>query len=437
MRAADYDVCIGCHGDLTGSGGAAVAGRGLAAACVSAGLRVLLLGISESARPRSNDYLNTLPDTSDGTPQRNVIVTPRRVLWRMHNACIPGMLARQLKRTERPRLAFVSFSPFWTVAAKRVWPRVPVLAHFCGVLSNCVTFARDPEIRPGLWQRLADWATRRVERRAFAVADRILVPTREHAAEVAAFVPGARERIVENREGCGRPPVSPAARQQTRARLQLDESRFVAAVLGSCDRNKAVDLAVREMPQMHTHVHLVVVGDGPERPRLERLATAQGVADRVHLVGFQQDVGTWLSAADCVVSTSQYDTFPNAIREAMRCGRPVVVPAHDPPHVYAGISGLLGREQAGLLYDRQRVGALAACVNQLASDAGAAQLLAERGRQVAERMFLWDDTLRQLLALAGAEMPRGEQAHQVSGENGQHCEGGACTDSCEVAERLS
>ena len=105
MTGAPREVYIGCHGDLAGCGGAVTAGRGLAAACERAGVRALLLGMGE--------HRVDLPDTPEGSQQQNVVVTPRPVVWRVHNWCIPRILAAHLRRLVRPRAVFVSFSPFW------------------------------------------------------------------------------------------------------------------------------------------------------------------------------------------------------------------------------------------------------------------------------------------------------------------------------------
>ena len=112
--AQAHDVYIGCHGDLNGYGGAMIAGRGLAATCEQAGLRVLLLGIGD----RQPSARTTPADRA----QRNISVRPSKLLWRVHNWRIPKRLEKELARLPRPRLGLVSFSAFWTVAAKRAWP---------------------------------------------------------------------------------------------------------------------------------------------------------------------------------------------------------------------------------------------------------------------------------------------------------------------------
>lgn len=387
------DVYLGCHAELGGLGGAAVQAHELAGACQDAGWHPLLLGFgNRGAR---------LPELPGGIRRENVDVSPRRGLWRVHNWCIPHLLARCLRRLSRPRLAFISFSPFWTVAAKRVWPDVPVITRFCGILSNCTRLARPAGQPLGFWQRVGDAATRVAERQAFRLADRVLVPAPEHADEITTFAPDTGGRIVECREGCARPVLVPGTRARQRREFGFDDDAFVIVAVGSCDRNKAFDHAIRELRDIDPRGRLVIVGDGPEREALGQLARELGVEGRVAVVGRQPDVGAWYAAADCILSTSLYDTFPNTIKEALWCDRPVVVPRHDPPHVYAGISGLVQRQRLGFTYHRHRAGALAACLNGIIARRATVAVRAAEAGTKARRIFVWDDTLEQIRDIAG------------------------------------
>src|SRR5262249_52826051 len=70
---------------------------------------------------------------------------------------------------------------------------------------------------------------------------------------------------------------------------------------------------------------VVPVGEGPERPTLERLAAELSVD--VRLLGARQDVQQLLAGADVVVLPSLTEGMPNAVMEAMAAGRPVVATA--------------------------------------------------------------------------------------------------------------
>ncbi len=69
---------------------------------------------------------------------------------------------------------------------------------------------------------------------------------------------------------------------------------------------------------------LVILGEGPERARLERLAAQLGVADRVDLPGHVAEVASHLAAADVFVLSSRYEGVPAAVMEALAAGAPIV-----------------------------------------------------------------------------------------------------------------
>ncbi len=74
---------------------------------------------------------------------------------------------------------------------------------------------------------------------------------------------------------------------------------------------------------------LVIIGDGPERPRLEGLTRSLGVADRVHFAGQkrQEETLAVMAACDLLVLNSTHEGFPHVILEAMSLGLPVVATA--------------------------------------------------------------------------------------------------------------
>ena len=69
---------------------------------------------------------------------------------------------------------------------------------------------------------------------------------------------------------------------------------------------------------------LIIVGEGDMRAELERVATEEGVADRVVMPGFTLDPWPYYASADLFVLSSNYEGFPLVLIEAMRCGLNIV-----------------------------------------------------------------------------------------------------------------
>jgi exopolysaccharide biosynthesis WecB/TagA/CpsF family protein len=82
---------------------------------------------------------------------------------------------------------------------------------------------------------------------------------------------------------------------------------------------------------------LIVLGDGPLRPSMERLVTAAGIGAQVHFAGYVDNPRDWMACAAALVLTSRHEGFGNVVVEALACGTPVI--ATDCPHGPAEILG--------------------------------------------------------------------------------------------------
>jgi glycosyltransferase involved in cell wall biosynthesis len=101
-----------------------------------------------------------------------------------------------------------------------------------------------------------------------------------------------------------------------------------AARIGTVGRlipEKGLDVLLAAMPRILASqpVVLTVVGDGSERPVLERQARGLPVVFAGHL-GTPPDVASFLRSIDVFVMPSRWEGLPNALLEAMACGIPVV-----------------------------------------------------------------------------------------------------------------
>ena len=70
--------------------------------------------------------------------------------------------------------------------------------------------------------------------------------------------------------------------------------------------------------------HILIIGDGPQRWRLERFCNQVHIDRRIHFLGHRADVASFFPHFDCLWLTSAYEGMPNAIMEAMAAGVPVV-----------------------------------------------------------------------------------------------------------------
>ncbi|MDG6996866.1 MAG: glycosyltransferase family 4 protein [Nitrososphaerota archaeon] len=108
--------------------------------------------------------------------------------------------------------------------------------------------------------------------------------------------------------------------------LRLPGGKLIGFI-GRLVDQKGVDILIKATARLvkrGLEVHLVVLGDGPDRQELEHLASALGISDSVLFMGFHKDVFNYLRCFDIVAVPSRYEPFGIAAVEAMACGRPVV-----------------------------------------------------------------------------------------------------------------
>jgi glycosyltransferase involved in cell wall biosynthesis len=276
-------------------------------------------------------------DHEDGGYPFRVIRLPRRAFrpWRMGRTVL--VLLRLGRRAD---VLFVNGLALESVLANFVL-RKPLVMKVVGDLAweratgrgwtadDFETFQRRRYgLRIELLKALRSWWTRR--------ADRVIVPSRYLARWVVGWgVPAEKIVVIYNAvepvDGVEPLPV-------------LLRTPVKAVTVGRLVPWKQVNgllEALTEVPELG----LVVVGDGPERPRLERRARELGVSDRVYFAGqrSKKEALGLMAACDLFVLNSAYEGLPHVVLEAMALGLPVVATAAGgtPEVVRDGETGLL------------------------------------------------------------------------------------------------
>lgn len=130
--------------------------------------------------------------------------------------------------------------------------------------------------------------------------------------------------------------------------------------VGRLAPEKGLDVLLDALERGEARGHLTVVGDGAERSALEQRAHRLGLDERVHFVGWQDDVTPFLRRASAVVMPSLREGLPLAAIEAAALGRPLVASA------VGGIPGLVDDGRTALLVPPGDAAALAAALATLA-----------------------------------------------------------------------
>lgn len=224
-------------------------------------------------------------------------------------------------------------------------------------------------------------------RRALAEADGIIaVSGGLKEGLVALGVPAAKVSVLRNGVDTAlfHPPADRAA---LRRELGFDAPTILS--VGLLIPRKRHHLTIEALRELPGH-RLVILGEGPERPALEALATRLGLADRVRMPGARphQELPRWYGAADVMVLASAREGWANVLLESMACGTPVVATAA------WGAREAVSTPAAGRVVEEASPGAIAAAIRALA-----AAPLARAATRTHAEAFSWEETTRGQLAL--------------------------------------
>jgi len=122
--------------------------------------------------------------------------------------------------------------------------------------------------------------------------------------------------------------------------------------------------------------HLVIVGEGPERPRIEKRIQQLDLASRVTFTGQQKTAAPYYAIADLTVLSSLTEGSPNALLEAMAAGVPVVATN------VGGIPEIVSDQESALLVPPRDVPAMSAAIQRILDEPDFAQRLVDRSREL-------------------------------------------------------
>ncbi len=168
--------------------------------------------------------------------------------------------------------------------------------------------------------------------------------------------------------------------------------RFVGTV-GRLSIDKDMDTllaAFAAIAPAYADVDLLVIGEGPERPALERRAAAGGLGERVRFLGHRGDTADLYAAMDAFVLSSRTEGMPNTLLEAMAMGCPCVVTP------VGGVAEIARDGVEALFVPPGDAGAMAAALGRVLTDAALRESLGRAARVRVEGAFSFARRVRRM-----------------------------------------
>lgn len=141
------------------------------------------------------------------------------------------------------------------------------------------------------------------------------------------------------------------------------------------------------------NLQLWIVGDGPERHRLEQEAELAGSKENVFFTGHRSDIRELMKSADLFVLPTLFDALPTVVIEAMAVGLPIVASRT------GGIPEMIKDKETGLLVEPANEGELISACDHLIRHPHLASKLGDAARKSVERNFDLNVQVQRLLSL--------------------------------------
>lgn len=172
-------------------------------------------------------------------------------------------------------------------------------------------------------------------------------------------IPANKVQVIGN--GVDPQRFFPTGKSESRGRLGIPRETKMLLAVARLDQVKGLQLllpAVRQISASQQNIALYLIGDGPQRQELEKMADRLGLRNQVHFVGVRanEELKYWYSAADVSCLMSSREGWPNVLLESLACGTPVVASNIE------GVRDVIISEDLGLLVERSP-GSIAEGVN--------------------------------------------------------------------------
>jgi len=208
----------------------------------------------------------------------------------------------------------------------------------------------------------------------------------EHARSISHVPPGHLEIIVNGVDYSRFAHAQPVDKSS----LGLHPEKTTLIFVGRLDPVKSLDVLLYALAQISPQqdLQLLIVGDGPQRSRLESLATQLNLKDRVYFCGFRRDVENLLAGGDIFIQPSRWEGCSNVVLEAMAAGIPVIASRT------CGIVDLVVSNQTGLLFKPGDSNELGHAITTLIQNPAQASRLARTAQRHIKERFALEEVIK-------------------------------------------
>jgi L-malate glycosyltransferase len=212
-------------------------------------------------------------------------------------------------------------------------------------------------------------------------SDRVVAPSKRHQADVAAVFPFLQKELTFIHNGVD---LEELQRPQG-GMIPYSHGSYVLCI-AMHNKKKGLDVLLRAFALLRNtapSLKLLLVGDGPLRGELERLALCLGLTDRIQFLGLRgrEEVARLLHGCEVFVLPSRSEPFGIVVIEALACKKPVIATT------VGGIPEIIENGKTGLLIEPDNPEALAAALTNVLQNESLRLAIARAGNAMVREKF--------------------------------------------------
>lgn len=243
---------------------------------------------------------------------------------RLHRWNMPWVIWKVMRHIREKRCQLIHSHGYHADVVARI------AAHFTGIpcintIHTNSTWKREPKGIYQHWKHFLDIYTARHFGRWFiALSDSIRqfhIGTLRYPPTTWRIIPNPVDfdRLIEGRETI----------EETRSMMGVNPRDVLCLTVGNLLPVKGhvhlIEAAALLPKDVMSRVHIFIAGEGPERARLEEIIERHQMESRIKLIGYQENIGPFMQAADVFLMPSVSEGQSLAILEAMICGKGIIV----------------------------------------------------------------------------------------------------------------
>jgi glycosyltransferase involved in cell wall biosynthesis len=180
--------------------------------------------------------------------------------------------------------------------------------------------------------------------------------------------------------------------------LNIGDKTIVLLYVGRLPPEKNVGRLLKEVQKLRKdNVKLLIVGDGSERRRLEKVCGTLGLEKKVIFLGIREDVERFYSIADIFISPSKYEPFGQVILEAMASGLPSVAFKRMLPEYEVAADEIIEDAVTGYCVNPYEKDEFRKKLIYLIENPEIRKKMGEAGRRVCQKKYTWEGHAKKLL----------------------------------------